>query len=249
MPIHPKVKFKIDYKKDVKTFFAFNNEADFDDGRNLEWAIFSKYPEFKKYKRGNKLDVSQKQISKFVNSIYQKNKKIIDSNFYLYKKNWLKLEKKYFYLVDDLFDNYKWPEGKYVTYPTIWGMYPRFLEDKTFQIPFKDKKKKDINVIIAHEMLHFMFYDYFYKKYPKYKSNNYNFFVWNISEIFNSVVQNSSGWLKIFKIKPKSYPEHENIVKILEKIVYKNNNIKAEDLIKIILSTYVLFLRQSKIIF
>lgn len=238
MFMHPKVKFKIDYKKDIQTFFAFNNEADFDDGRNLEWAIFSKYPEFKKYKKGNKLDISKKQISEFIDSIYQKNKKIINKNFNLYKKNWDKMEKDFFHLVDNLFNDYKWPRGKYIAYSTIWGMYPRFLEDKTFQIPFKDKKKEDINVIIAHEMLHFMFYDYVYKKFPKYKSNKYNFFVWNISEIFNIIVQNSFEWLKIFKVKSIPYPEHKNIIKKLEKIFYKNNNIEVENLIKIIIRNF-----------
>ena len=58
--MHPKLKFKIDYKRDIETFFAFNNEADFDDGRNLKWAILRKYPQFKKYKKNNKLDISKK---------------------------------------------------------------------------------------------------------------------------------------------------------------------------------------------
>ena len=199
--MYPKLKFKIDYKRDIKTFFAFNNEADFDDGRNLEWAILRKYPKFKKYKNGNKLDILKKTVSDFVKSVYLKNKKTISKNINLYQENWLKIEKDYFLLVDGLFNGHIWPKGKYIAYPTIWGMYPRFLEDKTFQIPYKYKNRKYVSVIIAHEMLHFIFYDYFNRKYPKYKLKKYSFFVWNISEIFSSVIQNSPRWLKIFRIK------------------------------------------------
>ncbi len=190
-----------------------------------------KYPEFKKYKR-NKLDVNEKQISIFVNSIYQKNNKIIRKNLDLYKKSWAKLGKDYFVLVSQIFGDYKWPLGKYIVYLTIWGMHPRFLEDKTFQIPFRHKNEKYINVIIAHEMLHFIFYDYFYNKFPQYKSNKYNFFVWNISEIFNNIAQDSPQWIKIFKAKSMPYPEHKKIVNKLKKKFYKKSVIIAKDLIK-----------------
>jgi hypothetical protein len=235
--MHPKVKFKIDYKKDIQTFFAFNNEADFDDGRNLDWAIFRKYPELKKYKKDNKLDISKKTVSDFVKSVYLKNHFIINKNIALYRENWLKIEKDYFLLVDELFNGWNWPKGKYIVYPTIWGMYPRFLEDKTFQIPYKYKKRRYINVIIAHEMLHFIFYDYFYKKYPKYKSNKYNFFIWNISEIFNCIVQDSPKWLKNFKVKTMPYPEHIKIINQLKKRFYKQNNIKADEIIRDIIKS------------
>jgi len=230
--MYPKLKFKIDYKRDIQTFFAFVNEADFDDGRNLKWAILRKYPQFKKYKKGNKLDISKKAVSDFVKSVYLKNKKTINKNINFYQKNWLKIEKDFYFLIDELFHQQPWPKGKYIVYPTIWGMYPRFLEDKTFQIPYKHKKKNYVNVIIAHEMLHFIFYDYFFKKYPKYKSNKYIFFVWNISEIFNNIIQNSPKWLKVFRIKSMPYPEHKKIIKKLEKIYYKKKNIAVDDLIK-----------------
>ena len=177
-------------------------------------------------------------VSDFVGSVYLRNKKTINKNINLYQKNWSKIEEKYFLLVDDLFSGYVWPKGKYIAYPTIWGMYPRFLEDKIFQIPYKYKKKNYVNVIIAHEMLHFIFYDFLFKEYPKYKLNKYSFFVWNISEIFNSVVQNSSKWLKIFKIKTISYPEHKNIINKLQKDFYRSDTIEVDKLIRIIIKNF-----------
>lgn len=229
---YPKLKFKIDHKKDVKTFFNFVNEAHFDGGRNLEWAVLNKYPYFRQYKSEDTLKVSKLIVEKFVKSIYLENKLIIDKNMSIYQKDWLKAEMPFYDLVDKLFLNYHWPKGKYIAFTTIWGMFPRFLEDKTFQIPFKCKNKKDIPTIIAHEMLHFIFYDYFYKHFPKYKYNKYNFFVWHISEIFNTFIQNSPKWLKVFKMKSLGYPEHDKIIFKLSKKYYKKSDWQLNDLIK-----------------
>lgn len=235
---HPRLKFRVDYKKDINTFYAFVREAGFSDGRNLEWAIFKKYPQFKKYKKDGKLKVPKKEVSAFVKNIYLQNKKIIEKNINLYKRNWSKIEKNYFKLIGQLFNGYKWPKGRYIAYPTIWGMYPRFLEDKTFQVPYRHKKEKYINVIIAHELLHFIFYNYFYKNYPKFKSDKYNFFVWNVSEIFNAIIQNSPHWVKLFGLKSMIYPEHKQVLKKLKNSMSSNklSDIKANDLIKKIIS-------------
>ncbi len=66
---------------------------------------------------------------------------------------------------------------------------------------------------MAHEMLHFMFYDYFYKRFPKYlDQERYSFFNWHVSEIFNSIVQNSKAWAGFFGAKSMTYPEHKRIV-------------------------------------
>ncbi len=222
--MHPKVKFKISVEKDVRTFFAFNDEAAYDEGRNLEWAIFKSYPAFKKYQKGNVLKISKKEVREFVQQSYAKRSKEIKQNMELYKKNWQKVEKDYFALVDNLFNKKYWPKGKYICYPTIWGMYPRFLEDSTFQVPTRQPKKiRGVNVIIAHEMLHFIFYKYFFTKYPKYKSDKYDFFCWHVSEIFNEVIQNSPEWIKVFELPLSPYPEHEDIVTTLQKKLYGKN--------------------------
>lgn len=242
--MRPKLKFKIDCKKDIKTFFDFNNSADYDNGRTLEWAFFKKYPSLKKYKKRNILKISREKVVEFVESVYSKEEDIIAENMSLYQKNWQKKEKKFYNLTGRLFNNNFWPEGKYIVYPTIWGMFPRFLEDKTFQVPYKYKKRKYVDVIIAHEMLHFIFYDYFYKKYPEYKKDKYNFFVWHISEIFNVLIQNSAEWLKVFKIKTMDYPEHKEIIKKLEDQYYRESDFSVDNIVKDIIK----LVKNSKLI-
>lgn len=229
--MYPKTKFKISVKKDIQTLLAFTKDAEFDGGENLNWAIFKLYPNLKTYFKENKI-MDIKSLEKFIKSKYQKENKAIEKNLKIYKNNWQQIEKVFFKLTDELFEASYWPKGKYIAYSTIWGMFPRFLEDKTFQVPHKYRNKKYVNVVIAHELLHFIFYSYFFSKYPKYKDDKYNFLVWNLSEIFNEIIQNSPKWLKIFKLKTMGYPMHRKIVNKLEKIYYKDIEINTDKLIK-----------------
>lgn len=208
-----KIKFKIDPKKDISTFFDFLKDAKYDEGRNFEWAILKHHPYFKKFNG----EIDKKIVKDFVFKYYSKNKKAIEKNIITHENNWKKIEKDFFKLAHDLFLDTKWPKGKYIAYTTMWSMYPRFLDDKTFQIPAISKKKKVASFIIAHEMLHFIFYEYFLNKYKKYKSHKYDFFVWHVSEIFNVIIMNRPEWQKILKNKDDGYPEHGKIIKKLNK--------------------------------
>jgi len=232
--MYPKIKFKISVKKDIETLKAFTQDAQFDGGENLRGAIFGKYPKLKEYFKENKIQ-DLKSLSDFIKIKYKKEEDVVKKNLEIYKKNWKEIEKDFFNLANELFDSRYWPKGKYISYPTIWGMFSRFLEDKTFQVPYKYGKKKYVNVVIAHEMLHFIFYEYFNKKYPKYSSDKYDFVVWNTSEIFNEIVQNSPKWVKVFGLKTMGYPMHKDAVKRLSKKFYKTEDIDSGQLIREIL--------------
>ncbi len=129
--------------------------------------------------------------------------------------DWAKVEKQYFRLVDRLFKNHPWPEGKYIGFSTVWHSYPRNVSDKTFYFPYRHSSPKYANNVIAHELLHFMFFDYTREKYglkegsllPG-KPKNY---LWTISEAFNNVIEEWAPYKKIFKHGARTHQGVEEI--------------------------------------
>ena len=220
----PKIKFQKNERKDWETLMTFTKEAQFDNGRNLNWAIFNTFPQLKKYFDKDKhYQIKDKEaLRNFVSKTYHNKKISMDRSLAQRKKRWQKIAPNFDLLIAALFGNLKWPRGKYIAFGTILGMYPRFLEDKTFQIPFWHRTPKYTTVIIAHELLHFIFYSYFYARYPKYRNPKYNFLVWQISEIFNTIIQNSPEWVACFKLKSMGYPEHKKISTRISRIFYRN---------------------------
>jgi len=221
---YPCVVFHKDAKKDFKTLRAFTKDAKYNNGRNLNWAVFKKYPHLKTSfdKKSYKIK-NERALRYFIYKTYRIKRTAMDRALAQHKKRWGKIAPTFFLLVNELFNGRVWLRSKYIAYGTIWSMYPRFLEDKTFQIPFWHRTPRYVSVIIAHELLHFMFYDYFYARYSKYNHPKHNFFVWHISEIFNTIVQNSPPWVNHFKLKSFGYPEHEKIVKRISRTFYHRN--------------------------
>lgn len=210
---YPSVSFCAEaLNKDVSTFFAFCDDAPYDGGRGIRLAICDKYPIFRKWFENGRFLGRRADVVRFVKKQYLTYASQIKINCTYYERHWRMKEEKFYELTRELFGDYPWPKGKYMAYPTIWGMFPRFLEDKTFQVPYRFRNKKYINVVIAHEMLHFLFYDYFYTRYSQYQSDKYDMFVWHVSEIFNSLVQNSPQWREFFELPSDVYPEHEDIL-------------------------------------
>lgn len=226
MPKTIKLKFKISQPKDLSSFFSFLFERQYDNGRNFNWAVLKYHPFFKNILKENDFKISKKQVSEYIKDYYKQHDEEIKSNVESFSQSWKKIENDFLELTAKLFSGQSWPNGKYIAYLTIWRMYPRFLEDKTFQIPYLSQKKKTINLVIAHELLHFMFYAYFLKKYPKYRSHKYDFFVWHVSEIFNSIILKQPEWKKLLKHNNLDYPEHTEIIN-----KFDNKNLSTLDLI------------------
>ncbi len=224
----PKVKFKISQAAELRTIVAFAKDAKYDHGQSLAWGIFRRHPELKKIIT-DPAELPLHQLKKYISDIYAKNKIGFQKNAAVVEKQWRKKEKAFLKLVEQEFGDARWPKGKYIAYLTIWSMFPRFLDDKTFQVPFRHNRKGYINVIVAHEMLHFMFYEHFYEWYPEYRNPKHNYFVWNISEIFNVLIENSSRWVGIFKRKTMSYPEHDAMIKRLRKQI-RGKKLSAREL-------------------
>lgn len=91
-----------------------------------------------------------------------------------------------------------------------------------------------------HEILHFFFYDYAVKKYPKIfkKLDKNQGIFWDLAEIFNSVILFKPEFKKLHNQKrDRSYPAHRKHLKLMRKYWRESEDIdiwikKAFDYLK-----------------
>lgn len=201
---------------------GFLRDARFDGGSALADAVFSVAPELRPFLTpGRVLPVSVKQ---WVRQYYRKDSERVEEDMIAAKRAWSRLAPAFFQFTDEIFGTLPWPQGKYIAYPTVWGMFPRYLEDKTFQIPVRFRRKKLIPVVVAHELLHFICYQYLFRTRPELKKERNTFLAWHVTELFNSVVQTTASWRTVFGAIPLDYPMHE---KILYKLRRKYTSVSA----------------------
>ncbi|MEI7741877.1 MAG: hypothetical protein WCJ29_05265 [bacterium] len=134
-----KVKFKISISKDVDTFFDFASEVEMSGEAFFDQAIWNEFPAWKPLLKGPPFN--RADVARLVRGEYRAHADEIKRGVEAAERDWRRFEPRYYKLVAALFGDDFWPSGKYTCYPTIWGMYPRFLEDKTYQIPYSHSIK------------------------------------------------------------------------------------------------------------
>ena len=218
-----KVKFRLNKSLDKKMAFEFLNIKA--GGIDFSRGIISVHSELKIILKESKVK-QKKIINKYFNKFYKNNKKYLDNRLKEMEKDWEKVEKKFIRQLEIIFKNPKVPKGKYIGYLSIINCNPRFLDDKTFQIFYKYPSGS--NYVITHEILHFFFYDYAVKKYPKIFSKldmNSGIF-WDMAELFNAVIMSEPNFIiKDYSEKNKPYPSHIKYFNKAKEIWRKNKDI------------------------
>jgi hypothetical protein len=140
---------------------------------------------------------------------YRVNKKEIEKGLAEVSREWKRVEKRYYRIIDQIFHGYRWPKGKYAGYVSIYNMYPRNLKYKYFFFPYSGGRISPTKVI-AHEMLHFIFFDYLKHRYGIDQSTKFAGkdpkYVWQVSEVFNDTIENWAPYKKIFNLEKESKP-------------------------------------------
>lgn len=174
------------------------------------------------------MDEKQKEsiINKYFDEYYKKNRKDLQERLLLFRKEWRKIEKSFFNISELLFNGFPFQEGMYIAYLSIIDCNPRFLESKTFQVFYK----KDINNAIhtiAHELLHFIFFDFLNQKLSKESKVLSEEKIWDLSEIFNVILLKLDVFKGFIDKKViKSYPDHEKYLVSFEKAYKESVNTK-----------------------
>jgi len=208
MSTYPKLKFQLNIELDNEMGFQFMgvNTGGVDFGAG----IVSMYPELSRAKEIEG-DERRSLIADFVKKNYSNNKEDIENKLREMEKDWNSVASDYFAGVDKVFGNPVWTQGDYICYLSIFDCNPRFLESKSFQVYYKHRQ--GTNHVIAHEMLHFVFFDYLHTKESEFNGNVDEHTIWLLSEWFNDLVLELPNFAKFGQHTKDSYPEVDKFSK------------------------------------
>ncbi|MBD3251185.1 hypothetical protein GF380_01800 [Candidatus Uhrbacteria bacterium] len=163
-----------------------------------------------------------RHITTYTKQYYDDHFPKITKGVALTKKRWKRFENAFYKLTNRIFDHHPWPEGDYTGTASIFRMYPRDIRRREFFFPY-DCSGHDPLSTIAHEMLHFMFFAYLYHRFRLRESSRISGkpteYIWQLSEAFNTVIENWEPYMKLVhatkKIKP--YPECASLYRSLSR--------------------------------
>lgn len=211
--IYPKLKFQLNSSLDsevgIQSLDVKAGGVDF--GRR----IIELHPELESSEKVT-FDTRRKIISGYTKKYYLANKIIIVDSLRQMESNWKSVEKHFFEGVSTVFGNITWPKGDYTCYLSVFDCNPRFLENKSFQVYFQHQFGS--NHVIAHEILHFAFFDYLENQESELSHSVGEHTKWLVSEWFNDLVLDLPRF-KNFSLKLDSgYPEVIEFAKKFNKI-------------------------------
>jgi len=223
-----KLRFYLSKKLDERMIEQFLNERG--GGIDFGKGIIKIHPQLKSVWSPKNTTQRKKAIRVYVDRYYRAHGIMMRHSIERLRQDWCKREKEYITVTENFFGGFRFPKGKYIAFASIIDCNPRFLDSKTFQFFYK-KPVADAIHTIAHELLHFIFFDFVEKRLKektKHLSENQ---LWDLSEIFNVVVLKSSRYGHIINQRfVIPYPDHRRYIYRFEK-AYKNSQ-NAEEFIK-----------------
>ncbi|OGC56194.1 hypothetical protein A3H26_03200 [candidate division WWE3 bacterium RIFCSPLOWO2_12_FULL_36_10] len=209
--MRPHIKFKLNKSLDIKMAEAF---LDFKcGGVDFSRGIMNVHPKLKILKSVKNKRKRKKIIKAHFDNFYKKHGGYLKNKAAEFNTEWKTVESKFLSETNKIFKGYHFHKGKYIGYLSIIDCNPRFIKDKTFQIFYFHPS--GARYVVAHELLHFIFYDYAINKFPKIfkKLDTENGIFWDLAEIFNTTILSVSEFKKIHGQKnAPPYPEHKKYI-------------------------------------
>ncbi len=224
----PSVEFGLNEKLDTEKLYKFISHEKRRGGANFKEMLPKYHPSLVGYE---KLDPEKRleKLQVYVHKYYEEHREDLEDFVQKMNKEWRMYAPQFFDIAGKIFKKTEWPEGEYKGYLTISPPYPRYLNSKTFQFS-SDSTERGIRVS-AHELLHFIFYDYVRKRYLPDLPNTvekdmeeklegkFKIPLWELSEIFNIVVLSNDEWGKATaKQSASGYPHLKEYVPMFEKL-------------------------------
>lgn len=215
-----KVRFKLNKQLDIRVALEFLHIQSA--GVDFSYGVTEPHPELERA-RGKTREEQGNILRDYFDGFYEKQRELLKSSLLRIRQDWLKDEVEYRECVSVIFKKPKLPPGRYLGYLSIVNCNPRFLDDKTFQVFYKHPKST--NYVVAHELLHFFFYDYATRCYPdlfRGLDPNRGAF-WDLAEIFNVVVMGDGNFVSgRYAEWADPYPAHGVYIEAMRRIWEKN---------------------------
>lgn len=208
-----KIKFLMSIENELDLFRDFYKGIGNSTGEN-DYEIFLGYlkDELLEKFKGKSDEEVYEIVKEVLEREYEKHDKLLKHNLDTIEKQWADIEPEFIEASEKLFDGHPFPSGEYKAYISLWGRFVRHLDGKSLSFPCNTDM---MLMVVVHEMLHFMFFDYFEKNFEKEWKKN-QAWIWELSEIMNVLIMNEDPFLKWVKFKSQPYPAHEkNYEKLL----------------------------------
>ncbi len=230
MKYYPKIKFRASLKVDTGNCINFIKQKR--SGPRKQFTVWF-LPQDLRYILNKKFSEKQREkiIKAYMRQVFNNKEKrqAIIGGCKKATQDWQKVAKRYFGLMDKVFKKHSWPKGNYRGFASIFHMFPRYIEPKIFFFPYVHKLPKFSNRVISHEMMHFLFFDYLDKKYGLKqnskivgKSNDY---IWQVSEVFNNVIESWEPYKRVFNFGVRPYAGLEKMFVQMKKDWAKKQDI------------------------
>lgn len=158
-------------------------------------------------------NVKNEELQKQVTEFYVEHMIEIKKHCEQTHEQWDKCKNSFLDTCDELFSNKAFIEvAEFTAYPTLWRVYIQQMKQHAISFPLAvDMHDKDEAIyIIMHELLHTFFYQYA-ETVPSLRSRDD---LWDIAEIFNSIVLNQMRFRIFYPSHTITiYPTHSNILK------------------------------------
>lgn len=212
----PAIKFSLNKDLDKKICFSFLSYRK--GGLDFGKFIIKTHPKLAST-RGFSSDKQIKIIEEYTDFFYRTHRIQLKKRKEEFQEDWNRKLPQFFKAVDQIFSYHPWPKGPYFAYISIFPSGPRFLNYKSFQVFYLRRSRAQA---IAHEILHFLFYDYLEKYFHSQDSSSEN--VWVLSEIVNTFILDSPKLRKILgSYHPHPYPAQKDLLFRLKPLWRQNN--------------------------
>ena len=232
MKTYPKIVFKqMPLELETEMFLNFLD-------RDWSPAIINKYPQFQKIKdiklKKDREVAIKNEIIKIRTELGGK----LDKSLETIKSNWEKVSKKVFVLMSEIIQE-EWLDKEIIAHVSINPVCPRFLDSWSFSV---EAGSEYSNLIICHEISHFLFFKKLKKEFSEIKRQNYDspHKEWILSEIIAVIVLNDPRMTKIIGPGGNFYPKHkvlkigDNFLTQIIQDLYNEFVIKKKDFSKFI---------------